>query len=301
MNEREATDLVHRLAGDVKEVPAPIDRLVAGGRAMRRRRRLRHAAGGAALVGVVLSGGAIAAVSGDGEGQDAAYNRREQPVTTPPTAALGTRLVGLGRVVVEVPQEWVVAENGCAQDVGVVHRYPDTFESVGQSVCTPFPRNQPFASLAVGDGASPAGARVMEASAWARETDVDGLSVMWASHTQEVPEFCGSVGTPGQMCELLFWTPAEDMFFHLVARGPDARETVVAVRDSIQVLPEGWTTVPFIKQWTEDAEAAQTLEDAGLVAGLPGVDWPHSVAATAPEGGSVVELGSTVRLVPGDG
>ena len=303
MTEGEAADLLHRLAGDVREVPPPVDRLIAGGRVMRRRRRMRHAAGAVVATIAVVSAGAFVLDDDEGTGRDPAYVDRDAQPAPPPTAAPGTRLVGLGSVVVEVPQEWVVAENGCARDTGVVFRYPDTPEEVAvlTSDCRPFPHDKPSASLTLGDTTSPTGVQTVQASAASRTLDIGGLSVTQTSWHHKAPDFCSPGGGAGEACELLFWAPAEDTYFHLFVRGPGARETVLAVRDSIQVLPEGYTTVPFIKQWTEDADAARTVEEAGLEARLPSVDWPHSVMATDPPAGSVIEVGGTVQLIPGDG
>jgi len=304
MNEREATDLLQRLAGGVREVPPPVGDLVAGGRAMRRRRRLRNVVGVAAVMGVVLVGGAVALQSDERAGRDPVPTGPDQQSPEPPTAAPGMRLVGLGRVAVEVPKDWVVAENGCASDTGVVWHHPDTAKEARQlGSCPPFPAGEPWTSMAVGDATSPTGSNSIQAS-WSQQVEVNGLSVTQSSFHHGPPEFCGPI--PEEMkalreCDLLFWTSAEDTYFHVTARDPAGRETILAIRDSIQILPEGYTSVPFIRFGTSDADAAQVLQEAGLEAELPDVDWPHYVVATDPVAGSVVPIGSTVRLIPGDG
>lgn len=303
MKEREATDLLQRLAADVQEVPPPMDRLMSRGRIMRRRRTLRHVVSTVAVTGLALVGGALAWQPDEGAGRDSAPTSPNEPPADPPTAAAaGTRLVGLGQVAVEVPEEWVVAENGCARDTGVVFRYPDTEEETRLwGPCPPFPEDQPYASLAVGDMTSPYGSMVT-GSSWWRQLKVNGLDIMQSSHHHGPPEFCGPSGTPNhQECDLIFWPLTVDTFFKVGVYGPAAQETILAIRDSIQVLPEGYTSVPFIRLGTSDADATQILGDAGLEAELPDVDWPHYVVATEPVAGSVVETGSTVRLVPGDG
>lgn len=304
MNECEATDLLQRLAGGVREVPPPVGDLVAGGRTMRRRRRLRNAVGVAAVMGVALVGGAVALQPDDRAGRDAVPSGPDQQSPERPTAAPGTRLVGLGRVAVEVPKNWVVAEDGCARDTGVVWRYPDTDKEARQlASCPPFPADEPWTSMAVGDATSPTGSNSIQAS-WSQQVEINGLSVTQSSFHHGPPEFCGPIPEEVKAlreCDLLFWTPAEDTYFHIIARDPAGRQTILAIRDSIQILPEGYASVPFIQVGTSDADAAKVLQEAGLDAEPPEVDWPHYVIATEPSAGSVVPVGSTVQLIPGDG
>lgn len=304
MNEREATDLLHRLAGGVPEVPPPVGHLMAGGRTMRRRRRLRNVVGVAAVMGVLLVGGVVALQPDEHAGGDLVPTAPDQQSPEPPTTAPGTRLVGLGRVAVEVPKDWVVVEDGCARDTGVVWHYPDTAREARQlGSCAPVPAGEPWTSMAVGDVTSPTGSNSVQAS-WSQQVEVNGLSVTQSSFHHGPPEFCGPIPEEMQAlreCDLLFWTPAENTYFHVTARDPAGRETILAIRNSIQVLPEGYASVPFIRFGTSDADAAQVLQEAGLEAELPDVDWPHYVIATGPSAGSVVPVGSTVQLIPGDG
>lgn len=315
MNERDATDLLQRLAAGVREVPLPMDHLMAGGRTMQRRRRLRHVVAAVAVTGLALAGGAVVLQPDEGTvvlqpdegvGQDSAPSSRGGEPAPSPTAATGSRLVGQGQVAVAVPEEWVVAEDGCARDTGVIWRLPDTEAEgrlLGPCPSSP-PDDQPIASLAVGDITSPYGWMVADSS-WQRQLKVNGLNIVQSSAHHGPPEFCGPSDTPGhQDCDLMFWPawPAEeDTFIMLRVRGPTARETILSIRDSIRVLPERYTSVPFIKYGTSDADAAQILREAGLETELPHVNWPYYVIATAPDAGSVVQTGSTVRLIPGDG
>lgn len=304
MNEREATDLLHRLAGGVREVPPPVDDLVAGGRTMRRRRRLRNVVGVAAVMGLALVGGAVALQPDERAGRDPVLTGPDQQSPEPPTAAPGTRLVGLGRVAVEVPEEWVVAENGCARDIGVVWHYPDTAKEARQlGSCPPFAKGEAWTSMAVGDVTSSTGSKAVQGS-WSQQLEIDGLSVTQSSFHHGPPEFCRPIPEDVKTlreCDLLFWTAAEDTYFHIIARDSAGRETILAIRDSIQILPEGYASVPFIRVGTSDADAARVLQEAGLEAEPPEVDWPHYVIATEPSAGSVVPVGSTVQLIPGDG
>lgn len=302
MNENEATDLLQRLAGGVREVPPPLGQLVAGGRTMRRRRRLRNVVGAAAVMGIALVGGAVALQPDERAGRDPVTTGPDPQSPEPPVAAPGTRLVGLGRVAVEVPKDWMVAENGCARDTGVVWRYPDTAKEARQvGSCPSFPTGEPWASMAVGDTTSPQGEQLTVAS-WSQQVEVNGLDVTQSSFHHGPREFCGPTGKPDhQQCALTFWALGEGTFFDVVARGPSARETILAIRDSIQILPEGYASVPFIGYGTSDADAAQVLQDAGLEAEPPDVDWPHYVISTEPVAGSVVPVGSKVELIPGDG
>lgn len=250
---------------------------------MRRLRNLRNLVGAAAVMGVVLVGVAVFAEPDERANRDPASPHVEPK---PPTAAPGMRLVGLGRLAVEVPQDWVVAESGCARDTGVVFRYPDIVRKANElSPCDSFPVGQPWAS-------------------WSQQLEVNDLRVSQSSFHHGPPEFCGPVPKKTRalrQSDLLFWSSAHDTFFQVVTGGHQAEETVLAIRHSIQVIPQGYASVPFIELGTSDAEAAAMLEQSGLEAGLPEVDWPHYVISTEPDAGSVVPVGSTVRLIPGDG
>jgi hypothetical protein len=303
MNEREASDLVHRLAAGIQEVPAPVDHLIARSRQMRRRRSLRQVIGAVAATSIAVAGVAVAIRSDAERDQGTAHIApSDEGDAKQPTAAPGTRLVGLGQVAVEVPEDWVVAENGCARDRGVIFRYPDTRETADllPSRCPPLPNHRPFASLAIGDVTSEEG-RKLASSSWTRDVIVRGLDVRQSGFLHRPPEFCGSGAPIKQLCHLMFWPLMENTFFMLTVHGPAARATVLSIRNSLQVLPKGYTSVPFIKFGSSDAEAAQILHRAGLTAELPDVDFPHYVTGTAPTAGSVVRAGSSVRVIPGDG
>jgi hypothetical protein len=89
--------------------------------------------------------------------------------------------------------------------------------------------------------------------------------------------------------------------FRVTFRGADAGRELRALLDSATATPDGWTTVPAVDHGASDADAVEVLDDAGLVAVPPDVDWPHYVVGTEPAVGSVVREGSQVVLVPGDG
>lgn len=305
MNEREATDLLHRLAGNIQEIPPPVDRLVAGARTVRRRRRLRTVLGAATVMAIALAGAvAVWQRPDDLSGRGPTSPGVDQPTPAPPSAAPGTRLVGLGRVAVEVPQDWVVAENGCARDTGVVFRYPDTMKQAKQQgPCPPKPSDRPWAALAVGDTTSAEGSKLTGAS-WLQPLELNGLRVIQSSFHHGPPEFCGPVEKPIRglrECDLMFWTSAGDTFFRITARGPAARDTIRGIRDSVRAIPDGYVAVPFIEFGTSVEDAGKMLGEVGLEAKRPQVDWPHYVTATEPEAGSVVPIASTIRLIPGDG
>ncbi len=70
-------------------------------------------------------------------------------------------------------------------------------------------------------------------------------------------------------------------------------------------LPEtsvrGSTKVPAIKYGTSVDSAMVKLERAGLCGQFPDVDFPHYVIGTKPAAGSMVERGTQVVLLIGDG
>jgi len=63
----------------------------------------------------------------------------------------------------------------------------------------------------------------------------------------------------------------------------------------------GTTTVPTIKYGTSVDDAMAILARAGLCGERPNVDFPHYVTATDPSAGSVVERGTHVTFMIGDG
>jgi hypothetical protein len=64
---------------------------------------------------------------------------------------------------------------------------------------------------------------------------------------------------------------------------------------------EGRTTVPPMDYGTNAGKAVRILEEAGLVAHKPDVDWPYYVTGTVPEAGSPVSFCDVIELIPGDG
>jgi hypothetical protein len=102
-------------------------------------------------------------------------------------------------------------------------------------------------------------------------------------------------------CSQTFAVPAEGVGFVVrVAEGRPGR-TLTAIRRSLQVLPEDYTTVPFIAYGTSMKVAERQLADAGLVGTSPVVDFPHYFTGTVPVAGSVVPAGAEVEMRIGDG
>lgn len=61
------------------------------------------------------------------------------------------------------------------------------------------------------------------------------------------------------------------------------------------------TTVPKIRYGTSVDDAMARLARAGLCGQPPDVDFPHYVIGTRPAAGSIVERGTRVALLIGDG
>jgi hypothetical protein len=68
-----------------------------------------------------------------------------------------------------------------------------------------------------------------------------------------------------------------------------------------ETTASGSTKVPAIKYGTSVDDAMARLERAGLCGQPPNVDFPHYVIGTKPSAGSVVERGTQVALLIGDG
>ena len=75
----------------------------------------------------------------------------------------------------------------------------------------------------------------------------------------------------------------------------------VQICKDVQANARGTTTVPTIKYGTSVDDAVAILARAGLCGEPPTVDFPHYVTATYPSAGSVVERGTHVTFMIGDG
>ena len=81
---------------------------------------------------------------------------------------------------------------------------------------------------------------------------------------------------------------------------PESRHVQIC-KNVVQANARGTTTVPAIKYGTSVDDAMAILARAGLCGESPTVNFPHYVTATDPSAGSVVERGTHVTFMIGDG
>lgn len=203
----------------------------------------------------------------------------------------GMRLVGLRQVVVAVPESWGTAETRCLKPIA------DTvFEDTGGVTRCAY--DEPTAeelsgvsSLAVVRLGTGYGKRLL---AQMHPSDpMDGAEVLESDW--------GCLDKLPAICSQSFAVPSEGVAFVVRVEQGSSEKTLRAIRRSLQVLPEGYTTVPFIAYGTSMTLAQRRLADAGLVGAAPDVDFPHYFTGTVPVAGSVVPAGGTVEMTIGDG
>lgn len=263
MNDDDATTLVDRLTAGLPDT-APPRSLVTEGRSLRgRRRRVR---GGAALAAVVLTVGAIAVVpnllGGDG---GASAPDTIAPASTPfPDPPPGTTWVGQEQVVLAVPVDWPVSDAICAE-VGY-YGVTSGVQSSCRLVLDPPSR---FGTVEIGP-------------------DVFNQEPGPARCTRSLPEQCrGGLALAG-----------EDIGIAVSLTGTNAAAVIQAMLDTMMVLPDGWTTVPFVTNSTVD-ERVEALEAAGFDVTVTDRDSIiDNGVASDPALGAPIEVGGAVTLSP---
>jgi hypothetical protein len=211
------------------------------------------------------------------------------PVTEAPPTPHGMRLVGRHGVVVAVPDGWQTHLDLCGRVPDGAVIFAD--EKGPTYPCSPEPR--PAAStLLVGSFTSstvrPGAGRDLDLV-----TRVDGLEVL---HDGGV---CRSSALGP--CTLTFGVAEHDVAFRVSYHGRGAEAFADAVLQSVRAVPDGWTTVPYLRYGTSVDDVRAVLAETGLEAAIPEVDFPHYATGTEPPAGSVVAEGSTVGVTIGDG
>jgi hypothetical protein len=104
-------------------------------------------------------------------------------------------------------------------------------------------------------------------------------------------------------CAVSLVVPSEKAMFTLrVPKGHVAQGAPLAeFRESLRILPVGYTTVPFVEYGVSVDHAQQLLAASGLRSESPDVDFPHYATGTEPPAGTVVALDDVVMLTIGDG
>ena len=265
--------LLDELWESIPTGPAPVDDLVQRGQTKRRRRHLGVAGGALALM--VAAGVAISLFPRS--------DRHEDHLLTPPA---GTRYVGIGQVVVAVPEGWADGAASCNSPVRNTAFFPwpqdcvGPFRSVSSVAISAVPMNDGFAG-----GMTP-------------DESVGGHRVV----ARPNPAMC-MVGTGPEACLQSFGVPDLHAYFSVrVPRDePEALDQVEAIRDSLTVLPDGQTAVPFLSAGSLDDWRA-ALQDAGLGVRVDHHSCPPTgncvggVVSTTPAPGNVVRTGSIVTI-----
>lgn len=292
MSPHDPTNTLDRLWDVVPVGTPPLDELVRGGKALRRRRRLRAAGGAAALTLAVVAGSAIATgtvLGGDAPG------RHDDEVTAAdtPTAPAGQRLVGLGHVAVAVPAGWGTNElDGCGRPVAATVWFELEDRALNFD-CDVVLHQVPSVTFTTLD--TEAGKEAVRA---AKTSMGDGLVYRG---TFACPAAADCTFSPAEAPQYLV-VPSENVA--IILSGPErAQGPLDRVADSIQVLPDGWTTVPFV-EGSYVVEWASALAEAGLKADSASNCGPNDLCQAVPRVnprpavGAVVEVGSVVDLYP---
>jgi hypothetical protein len=303
MTPHDVKSTLDRLWDDVPVGAPPLADLVRGGRAMRRRARLRAVGGVAALTLAVVTGSTVAANTVFG-GTAPRPDGEVPAAVDAPTAPAGKRLVGAGRVVVAVPADWGTNElDGCGSPEEPTVWFP--IENTPFD-CVTFPygvASAQFTTLDTDEGRQ--AARHATTS-----TEVDGIEVRRGVFS--CPPTADCLFVPDAAPEYVV-VPSQNVTITLA--GPARAEGVLDdIADSVQILPEGYTTVPFV-EGNNLAAWKTAIAEAGLVpdGALPECEdvlTPQAgVSANAlceahprmrlePGPGSVVAVGTTVTLFP---
>ncbi len=222
-----------------------------------------------------------------------------------PSPPAGMRWVGLGQVVVAVPDEWTTGETRCLAPVG------DTvyFDQAAQARCVNAPAAaavQEVSALAVLDADSGYGEMVTRTM-----TSIGEVSGREVLEREDCEEWFDGV------CRRLFAVPSEGVVF-AVTIAEEGDGNYEKIRDSLRILPDNLTTIPLATSagWTPARGAEPrvtddlvvTLENAGLRVEIETAERSEdddghyaslpegSLLDVSPELGSVIEAGGTVAV-----
>ncbi|MCW2767701.1 MAG: hypothetical protein JWO11_3660 [Nocardioides sp.] len=273
----------------VPDSPLPIDDLLRRGKVAHRRKSRRTVAGAVAVTVLTVVGGMGAQQVIDDEAEPS----KPGLAATEPMAPVGAQLVGRGRVVVAVPQSWSLEQKDeCNDPPFTVFSY---FDAARFPTCNA-PFGQGVSSLRVTGLQTPLGRSLLP-----RMRDAQPLGESPVVQTAPACSGMGSRGlTSGPVCMQYFAVPDENVLFSVTVFEPLGRGDLDSIRNSLQLLPEGYTTVPYAIGKPNGTVGNQLL-GLGLVAHVVGQGGPRSVRAavvrTSPPAGSVVAEGDTVQLV----
>lgn len=222
-----------------------------------------------------------------------------------PSPPSGTRWVGAEHVVVAVPEWWTTGETQCLAPV------EDTvyFDIAATADCVDRPDPsvvREVSALALLDASGGYGELVVRDMQPVAE--VDGHQILERASCEEWFE---------GVCRHMFAVPSESVVF-AVTIADEGDGDYESIRESLMLLPDGWTTVPLAtaQGWTPSWGAEPDVVDdlvsqlrkAGLAVAIETVEKPADAAgdyATFPAGsllevspalGSPIEEGGTVTL-----
>lgn len=272
--------LLHDAADEIAVGVPPTSDMIRAGRRAKRGRRVKGAIGASAAVALVSVAGTVlldTSPADDHSDPASPTTAAPSPVTPP-----GTRLVGARGIAIAVPADWGTNEVQCIDTPTA-----DTviFGQPNDQYC--LAENDSYSAVHI-DLIKPATRHHLAgASPW---KTVDGVEVRRTAVTMAPCRgMCvvavASIAVPE--ADLIIWIES-----------PDTDE-IDAVLNSVQVVPDGYTTVPDISG-EEGSQARSMIEDAGLISR----DLPHcgpvdscahaGVAGSLPAAGSVVRTGSAV-------
>jgi hypothetical protein len=264
---------------------------MARGAALRRRKtQMTVALAAASVVLIVGVGAVVQQVAGDG-----GKHRDETPTNPVPQAPDGMRLVGMGQVVVAVPERWSTGDTAC----GIPGRETVYFPSYDADTfvdCLAPEVDQPGGSLAIMSvdslqGRDLASVNLDEGYGALSDETINGLAVKRGFHgcPPQAP-FCPYASE-------VMVVPEAGVVFVVSAADERLNPTNErsAVLDSVRALPDGFTTVPYVAPGTPRSAAEATLEEAGLDP-VAASDVNGPVLDTDPVAGSVLRLDDPVSL-----
>jgi hypothetical protein len=210
-------------------------------------------------------------------------DRGDTAVSPPP----GTRYVGIGQVVVAVPVGWADGAASCNSPFRNTVFFPwgqdcfALFHSVSSLELSTVRMNDGFTGDMTADGR------------------VGGHRVL----ARPNPAMC-MAGTGPEACLQSFGVPDLHAYFSVrVPRDePGALDQVTAIRDSLIILPEGQTAVPFVTPGSSLEEWESALRDAGFTVQVnhhtcpPTGNCAPGVVTTTPAAGNVAAIGTVVTI-----
>ena len=286
MNDNEATRLLDRAAEALIPVePAPLTSLLTAAKQGQRQKSRRVVAVAAASVALVLGGGAvIQQVTGD-SGKPSPDKPSQNLTSDVPIAPEGTRFVGIGQVVVAVPKSWTVRDGeDCPLSA-------ETQQWSGLRLGTPCASDEVKSVVTFETGTSRYEPLIQERGMNAKT--INGIEVSRGDF------ICPPTTTCTMPDAMVLTIPSMDVTISWLG-GVLGQSPVAEMANSLQLLPEGYTTVPYVTG-SSVGGAMQDIKGAGLVSGQDptsfDVDANQKVFGSQPEPGSLVEVGSTVTLI----